>query len=380
VIHRASLIGPPAGDPNAVVAGLPVLLRQLLSLQDAGITDVEVGGGVPAQWKEDSRLTLSVTSAGPPVRRSADQPELIGRIGLVWHPAIPKRLAQGSQSTDIERARLASGEFVVTTETPAARDQAERLLLKTLFKPTDGIVSRKLNRHISLQVTRGLLKWPVTPNEMTVVAALFGLGAIVVVGMRGTPGFIPGALLLLVQSILDGCDGEISRLKYLRSRLGEWLDQIFDDVVNVGYFAAVGYTLYRAGSVPAGWITAVGVISHLVYQAALYAALLTRGGGSGSVTSIRWWGQKAALTTQPAGATRGAKQVMDDLIEMGARRDFFTFLYLPCALLHVDLVAVTWSAVIFLVSGAMTGAQWLFAGGPEAGDGRRKTGDGKEQK
>ena len=67
------------------------------------------------------------------------------------------------------------------------------------------------------------------------------------------------------------------------------------------------------------------------------------------------------------------KQLLDDLIEMGARRDFFTFLYLPCALLHLDLIAVMWSAVIFLVSGAMTGAQWVVAGGPEAA-GRREGG------
>jgi hypothetical protein len=112
------------------------------------------------------------------------------------------------------------------------------------------------------------------------------------------------------------------------------------------------------------------VISHLIYQAALYTALLTRGGGSGSVTSIRWWGQKAAPTSQPAAGKRGVKQLLDDLIEMGARRDFFTFLYLPCALLHLDLIAVMWSAVIFLVSGAMTGAQWVVAGGPEKAGGR----------
>ena len=369
MIRYARLIGPPAGDPEAVVAGLPVLLRQLLSLQDAGVEEVEVAGGVPAELTNDPRVAIRIVH-GPPVRRSAGAPELTVRVGLVWHPALPKRLALENQGTDIERAPLAPGEFVLATGTATARDQAERLLLKTLFKPTDGIVSRKLNRHISLQVTRALLKWPVTPNQMTLVAALFGLAAIVVVAIRGTSGLIPGALLLLVQSILDGCDGEISRLKYLRSRLGEWLDQLFDDAVNVGYFAAVGYTLYRAGSVPAGWITLVGVIAHLIYQTALYAALLTRGGGSGSVTSIRWWGQKAAPTSQPAAGKRGIKQVVDDLIEMGARRDFFTFLYLPCALLHVDLIAVIWSAVIFLVSGAMTGAQWVFAGGPEKAGGR----------
>ena len=376
MIGRARLIGPPAGDPGAVVAGLPVLLRQLLSLQDAGIKEVEVAGGVPAQWGSDSRIAIRIVGEAAD-RRTGGPAELTGRVGLVWHPAIPKRLAQGNQTADIERAPLQPGEFIVGTETPAARDQAERLLLKTLFKPTDGIVSRKLNRHISLQVTRALLKTPVTPNQMTGVAALFGFAAIAVVVTRGTAGLIPGAFLLLVQSILDGCDGEISRLKYLRSRLGEWLDQIFDDVVNVGYFAAVGYTLYRAGSLPAGWITLVGVISHLIYQAALYAALVTRGGGSGSVTSIRWWGQKAAPTSQPNPPRRGLKQVLDDLIEMGARRDFFTFLYLPCALLHLDLIAVIWSAVIFLVSGAMTGAQWAFGGGPAAVG---KTGDGSREK
>jgi hypothetical protein len=246
VIRHARLIGPPAGDPEGVVAGLPVLLRQLLSLQDAGITEVEVAGGVPADWKNDKRLTLSVTSGGPADRRTGG-PELTAHTGLVWHPTIPKRLAQGHQSTDIESAPLEPGEFIVTTETASARDQAERLLLKTLFKPTDGIVSRKLNRHISLQVTRALLKWPVTPNQMTVVAALFGLAAIVVVAIRGPSGLIPGALLLLVQSILDGCDGEISRLKYLRSRLGEWLDQLFDDAGQRGLLRRSGVHALSGG-------------------------------------------------------------------------------------------------------------------------------------
>ena len=138
-----------------------------------------------------------------------------------------------------------------------------------------------------------------TPNQMTLVAIAFGLAAIGVVWYCGAAGLIAGAVLLQIQSILDGCDGEISRLKYLRSRLGEWLDQVFDDVVNLGYFAVVGYTLYAAGSSIAGWLTVLGAGAHLVYQAALYTALLTRGGGSGSVTSIRWWGQKPAVRSQP---------------------------------------------------------------------------------
>ena len=247
--------------------------------------------------------------------------------------------------------------------------------MRTLFKPTDGIISRKLNRHISLQVTRALLDTPVTPNQMTLVAMAFGLAAIGVVWYCGAAGLIAGAVLLQIQSILDGCDGEISRLKYLRSRLGEWLDQVFDDVVNLGYFAVVGYTLYAAGSSIAGWLTVLGAGAHLVYQAALYTALLTRGGGSGSVTSIRWWGQKPARSSACAGNVGSSAPVGG-----GPHRDGR-----PPRLLHLPLPALR-AAGVGPDSGDLVGADLrslrnhhgaAVGGGGRAGEGgRRETGDG----
>lgn len=381
---------------NASVAGLPVLLRQLLSLQDAGITEVEVDSSIPDGIRNDPRLTLrllpSETAPSRPapslnsslrskqLRAGSEPPSLAARVGLVWHPSLPRRLARADNAVDLEQVPLEPAEFVVPAGTPDERRRAERLLLGTLFKPTDGIISRKLNRHLSLRVTSWLLGTSVTPNQMTVVAFGFGLAAIAVVLRYGSAGFIPGAVLLQIQSILDGCDGEISRLKYLRSRMGEWLDQVFDDVINLGYFVAVGYLLYRTGSSLAGWVTLVGGVSHLVYQVALYAALITRGGGSGSVTSIRWWGQKAGDSAATSSANGGIRARATDLIEMGARRDFFTFLYLPGALLRLDLVAVFWSAVIFTVSGVTTASQWLVAGGPErAGEAARAGGAGRRE-
>ena len=107
------------------------------------------------------------------------------------------------------------------------------------------MISRTINRRISLRVTRLVLETSLTPNQMTVVASRFGVAAIAAVAWGGTAWFITGAVLLQIQSILDGCDGEISRLKYIRSRLGEWLDQVVDDVVNVGFFVAAGWALYR---------------------------------------------------------------------------------------------------------------------------------------
>ena len=36
-----------------------------------------------------------------------------------------------------------------------------------------------------------------------------------------------------LQSILDGCDGELARVRLQQSKLGAWLDTFVDDVLNV---------------------------------------------------------------------------------------------------------------------------------------------------
>lgn len=353
----ARLTAPPAGDPFLRVAGMSVLLRQLLSLQDAGIEVAILPAGLAAALPPDPRLTLAVQA-----HADGAEPVLTARAGLVWHRLLPKRLLQAGYGGDLEGAPLEPDEFVLPVSDVRSARTAEDRLLGALLKATDGIISRSINRKISLQVTRGLLDTSLTPNQMTLIALVFGLAAIGVVLAAGPASLVAGALLLQVQSILDGCDGEISRLKYIRSRLGEWLDQVGDDVVNVGFFAAAGWVLWRDGSALAGWLALVGTVLHLVYQAALYAALVLRGGGSGSVTSIRWWGQQDHA---PAAVTpRGPLVRFKETVEMAGRRDFFTFLYLPAALLGVTELALAWCAVIFGVSGLTTGLQWVLKGGP----------------
>ncbi len=343
---------------------MSVLLRQVLSLQDAGVEELSIEGLAPGQLPPDRRVTLRLVAASS--HTSGDSPpDLHARVGLVWHRMLPRRLLDSGYRGDLETAPLAADEFLVAVTDEGSRKRATALLFGSLIKATDGLVSRAINRPISLRVTRLLIDTPLTPNQMTLIAGLFGLAAIAVVAVGGTGWLVPGAVLLQVQSILDGCDGEISRLKYIRSRLGEWLDQVLDDVVNVGFFAAAGWALHQAGSGTALPITVVGTALHLVYQAALYTALVTRGGGSGSITSIRWWGQKdhgdRPAGRSPAGVVRAIKEIG----EAAMRRDFFTFLYLPAALLDLTEVALVWCAFIFAGSGIATGLQWLVGGGPE---------------
>jgi phosphatidylglycerophosphate synthase len=360
---RAVLTAPPVGDPSGHVAGISILLRQLLSFQDAGIEEVEVEGVADGQLPRDSRLSIRVVAAG---RGSSTDPVLRARIGLVWHRLVPKRLVRAGFRGDIEAAPLEAGEFVVAPADAEGRRKAEDLLLISLIKATDGLISRSINRRISLRVTRSVLETSLTPNQMTGVAAIFGLASILVVAWGGAAWFVTGAVLLQLQSILDGCDGEISRLKYIRSRLGEWLDQVADDMVNLGFFVATGWALHQSGWGPALTLTIIGTVLHLTYQVALYAALMVSGGGSGSVASIRWRGQKdhGDSPYHDDGEPRSVFKWIKEALEMAGRRDFFTFLYLPAALLGMMPVALAWCTGIFVLSGLASGVHWLIFGAP----------------
>lgn len=404
-IARAYLVGPTASDLGQPVAGVSLFLRTLLHLQDAGIKQAFVRECTPGAWTEkarrDPRLVLELDMDE---KAAPTGPALVVPLGAVWHPAVGRRLARadlapdelvaaGSASSAIYAAgesatadlvaTLARGEmpsarreattapeFVITIREPSDRRDARAALFRSLFKPTDGMVSRYLNRRISMTVTRLLLSTPVTPNQMTFVAALFGIAGIALAWPGGRWQLVLAALLVQTQSVLDGCDGEIARLKHLRSWIGEWLDQVFDDFVNIAFLVAVGHALSNDGTwfSPFAWpIAMTALVLHTLYQIGLYAALWTKGNKRGSVTAIRWRGQgppKAPPTT-PAGRRWF---VVKKLFEDAGRRDFFTFAYVPCALLGVTGVAFTWHAVIAAMSGVLTTSQWLFMGGPESAE------------
>src|SRR4029078_13464407 len=60
-----------------------------------------------------------------------------------------------------------------------------------------------------------------------------------------------------IQSILDGCDRELARVRLQQSKLGAWLDTFVDDVLNVLLTVAIGIGLTRSGA--GGWAAAVGI-------------------------------------------------------------------------------------------------------------------------
>ena len=141
---------------------------------------------------------------------------------------------------------------------------AERRLLRGLVKDTDGFMARHFDRRISLQISRRLAPTAVKPTQISLLSS--------VIGLCGAPFFLSalwpwqtvGALLFLLHSIVDGCDGELARLKFQESRYGGILDFWGDNVVHVAIFGcmAVGWALASGATWPL-WLGAAAIVGTL---------------------------------------------------------------------------------------------------------------------
>jgi hypothetical protein len=152
------------------------------------------------------------------------------------------------------RSRLGSArsdESVWVLDTERDIPRTERQLFRASGKPSDGLVSRTLNRPISQLLSRWLVQTSITPNQISfMVLGVLAAGTWTVA--RGTPqGFVLGVLLFHLASVLDGCDGEIARAKFLETRRGAWLDTSVDLLGNFLLPLAIALGLSRQAGLPA---------------------------------------------------------------------------------------------------------------------------------
>jgi phosphatidylglycerophosphate synthase len=122
-------------------------------------------------------------------------------------------------------------------------DEIEKFFLRGSGKSQDGFVSRYLNRPISRTVTRLLLRFPTTPNAWTLFICPIPVVASLIL-LQGTYwAFFWGLVLYQIFSVLDGCDGEIARAKFLESERGRRLDDLCDVASNILLVLGLGVGL-----------------------------------------------------------------------------------------------------------------------------------------
>jgi len=129
--------------------------------------------------------------------------------------------------------------------TPEDRISAEQKLDHWLVKPTDGIFAR-MNRRISIPMSRQMIRWPITPNMVSLFTLGVGFASGVFFACGGYWNVLVGAVLSVWASILDGCDGEVARLKLQESDFGCWLETICDYLYYLFIFSGIAIGMVRS--------------------------------------------------------------------------------------------------------------------------------------
>jgi phosphatidylglycerophosphate synthase len=316
---------PGLGSPLPQVGSVPILLRSILRAAKAGaeriVVVIDRVKGLPVRQEllETGRVPNHVEWCG--VTSGEDSvPSLIGQLASeidghlvlisgdrVYHPSLYKRVAEWdetqealtlvsggemvglcslSRKASIDRAggcaivagssgNILSG-LTVTHSTmfeevtedkwqrvgnERQRQLAERKLDGWLVKPTDGIFARA-NRTISIPISRQIIPFRITPNMVSLFTLGVSFAAGVFLALGGYWNVLTGAILSWFSSVLDGCDGEVARLKLQESAFGCWLETICDNLYYLFIFSGLTIGLVRSSGNRSyllwGWLLVFG--------------------------------------------------------------------------------------------------------------------------
>ncbi len=121
-----------------------------------------------------------------------------------------------------------SDKYWLDVDDNSALKNAKSLLFEKLKKNTDGPVSRILNRPISIKISELLLKTKITPNEISLISFIIALFGALFFYFGDYFSLVIGGILVHLSSIIDGCDGEVARLKLVETKYGGWFDAVLD--------------------------------------------------------------------------------------------------------------------------------------------------------
>ena len=270
------------------VAGLPQLHRLLLCLNEfAESTGERVPISVSIWWKDGELASFRIPTEDPRLSR-LDVVERNGRGGDEDDPfdlvlstrlflyrnsvALLREKLNGAAPAQVPSAEWRQREELFQRAAIAMRGDAEprwqylfsraeipaceRAFLRQAGKTQDGLISRYINRPISRSISRWLLKLPIQPSTWSLAIFLLPLLASGALFSGDAGWIIAGCAIFHLYSILDGCDGEIARAKFLQTEFGRRLDSACDFLGNMLLAVSLGVGLARqayAAGAP-GWV------------------------------------------------------------------------------------------------------------------------------
>jgi 1L-myo-inositol 1-phosphate cytidylyltransferase / CDP-L-myo-inositol myo-inositolphosphotransferase len=334
---------------QGLVAGLPACARACLITKTRGLTSnsapvLAVPGGAL-----DSRCHAELERVYPDgyaVIDSADiQPNdrcvpgeaLVASDAATW----PSRAVPEGDGSWI------GSYYKINSEAKLRADlrRASWDLVKASGKPSDGIVSRHLNRPISMRLSFAFLHLPwIRPGHATTLTAICALAMFAALVSGTTEGLLAGAALFQLASIVDGVDGEIARVTQRGSRLGASLDTITDGFTNVGFIVGLAVNLALRGEPVALEIGLLGAAS-LALGCVTLAVKASRDGDAVTFDAVGLWLKRRSGSAQ-------------HILIAVTKRDFFALASMVMVwlsqslglLLILSVSCMTWFFVVQFVS------------------------------
>lgn len=355
---------------TTLIAGVPFLLRNVLSLQRSGIHDLivyidnEEIEQLASVIKEDSRVTAKIhwVSNSEQLKeilqnqksrvllfngsalhdkketrsllKTFTQQETASPISMDQLESLIEKIQRNDEKELIEEQTL-SVTYIPGSTTARIREQKdfsiqhERLLAGS-GQNHDSLITRLLSRSVSQKMTRLLLNTSVTPNQITLFSFVMGLVSAICFAGGTYPLNVFGGFSLLFSTWLDGTDGEIARLKFMESELGGKLDIICDNIVHFFVFGAIGW----------------GVAKTTGDETYLYLGGLA---AFASLASFILLG--GTILKKNSGATTPAADAEPSMAEKLANRDFINFLMLMALIdqFNIFIIISAIGATVFTI-------------------------------
>ena len=249
-------------DADLLVAGVPASARIVREARLAGIATCEVLAGRGWQPNATTRAEIARLCGAMPVLFGNNAARITGPVVVIRGDALPPAQAiadaVAGRNEHIDGIEIASGHGIDDAIARAiaaghgAVDrlrQAGRTILYSTAKPTDGIVSRYINRPASQALSSLVLRFPgFRPIHATIGTGLIALAMLTCLLLGGEQGLIAGAFLFQAASVFDGVDGEVSRATWRTSNEGARLDSLIDAATNLTFLLGVALNLQMHGN------------------------------------------------------------------------------------------------------------------------------------
>ena len=144
-------------------------------------------------------------------------------------------------------ARPLSAEAAAEAEVEIHDYDEDKVLLDSAVKASDGFFTTFFVSTYSRYIARWAAHRGFTPNQVTTVSLFIGIVAAAAFATGERWGLVAGAILLQAAFTTDCVDGQLARYTRTFSKLGAWLDSIFDRSKEYVCFAGLAIGASRTG-------------------------------------------------------------------------------------------------------------------------------------